>query len=131
MTTSAQPSLLLIANHPQFIYLIERYGERCGRQISSADTIDKAVERMRQDRPALVLLHLTGWSHDGWPILRDLKQHCAAHNIPIVIISAVADEARARAEGAAYWLWQPVMYGDFLTALAAAGILPPLAAPAQ
>ncbi len=124
MTTSTQPSLLLIANHPQFTYLIERYGERSGCRFSSVDSVDKAVERMQRDRPALVLLHLTGWSHDGWPILRDLKQHCATHTIPIAIISAIVDEARARAEGAAYWLWQPVMYDDFLSALVATGVLP-------
>jgi CheY-like chemotaxis protein len=127
MTPSTQPSLLLIANHPQFTYLLERYGERSGCRFSSADSIDKAVEQMRRDRPAIVLLHLnlTGWSHDGWPILHHLKQHCATHDIPIAIISAIVDEARARAEGAAYWLWQPVMYDDFLSALVATGVLPP------
>jgi CheY-like chemotaxis protein len=131
MAARTQPSLLLIANHPQFTYLIKRYGERSGCRVRSADAIDKAVERMRRDRPAMVLLHLTGWSHDGWPILRDLKQHSAAHNIPIAIISAIADEARARAEGATYWLWQPVMYDDFLAALVATGVLPQVAGAAH
>ena len=123
MTTRTQPSLLLIANNPQFTYLIKRYGERSGCRVRSADCVDRAVERMRQDRPAMVLLHLAGWSHDGWPLLRDLRQHAVADTIPIAIISAIADEARARAEGATCWLWQPVMYGDFLTALVAAGVL--------
>ena len=124
MMTRTQPSLLLIANNPQFTYLIKRYGERSGCRVRSADSVDRAVERMRQDRPAMVLLHLTGWSHDGWPLLRDLKQLAVTDTIPIAIISAIADEARARAEGVTCWLWQPVMYGDFLIALVAAGVLP-------
>jgi DNA-binding response OmpR family regulator len=131
MMPVTQPTLLLIANHAQFTYLITRYGERSGCRVISASTIDIALELMLRDRPAMVLLHLMSWPHDGWPILRRLKEHHATHDIPITIISALADEARARDEGAAYWLWQPVMYADFLAALVATGALPPRHVPAQ
>ena len=120
-----QPTLLLITNHPQFIYLIKRYGERSGCQVISAGSVDVALELMVPERPALVLLHVMSWPHDGWSALRCLREHRETHNIPIAIISALMDEARARDEGAAYWLWQPVMYTDFLAALTATGVLPP------
>lgn len=125
MTQVTSPTLFLIANHPQFTYLIERYGERSGCRIMSVATVDKALQLMQQERPAMVLLHMTGWPHGGWPILQTLKQATMLHTIPITIISTVADEARARAEGARYWLWQPVMYDDFEAALVATGVLPP------
>jgi CheY-like chemotaxis protein len=124
------PTLLLIANHPQFIYLIKRYGQQSGCRVLSVGSIEAAIALL-QDRPAMVLLHLTAWSHDGWPILRRLKQNGASDGIPITIISALADEARARTEGATYWLWQPVMYTDFLAALVATGTLPSNAALCQ
>jgi DNA-binding response OmpR family regulator len=117
------PTLLLIANHLQLLYLIERYAERSGCRLISAGTADVALELMMGDRPAMVLLHLKSWPHD-WPILRRLREHGATHDIPITIISALADEARARDEGATYWLWQPVMYDDFRAALAITGVLP-------
>jgi len=123
------PTLLLIATHPQFIYLIKRYGERSGCRVVSAGTVDVALALMPRERPAMVLLHLMAWPYDDWLTLRHLKEHRAADQIPITVISALADEARARVEGAAYWLWQPVMYADFLAALAATGTLPPAAAP--
>jgi putative two-component system response regulator len=118
------PTLLLIASHPQFIYLIKRYGEQSGCRVISAGTLDTALELMLQDRPAMVLLHLLSWPHDDWQTLRRLKAHRTIGDIPITIISALADEARARDEGAAYWLWQPVMYADFRAALAVTGVLP-------
>jgi DNA-binding response OmpR family regulator len=124
-----RPTILLIANHPQFMYLIQRYAERSGCRVISTSTVDVALALMLRDRPAMVLLHMMSWPHDGWPILRRLKENRATHNIPITIISALADEARARDEGAAYWLWQPVMYADFLDALVATGTLPPTVAP--
>jgi DNA-binding response OmpR family regulator len=124
MTPVIQPTLLLIANHPQFRYLIKRYGEQSRCRVISAGTVDAALELIVRERPVLVLLHLMSWPYDGWPILRRLQEHCDFHNIPITIISALMDEARARDEGAAYWLWQPVMYTDFLAALTATGVLP-------
>jgi DNA-binding response OmpR family regulator len=127
MTRIPAPTLVLIANDPQMSYLIERYGERSGCHVKSANTVDRAVALMRRNRPAMVLLHLTGWPHDGWPLLRALKEQSALGTIPITIISAIADEPGARAEGATYWLWQPVMYDDFQAPLVAAGVLPQLA----
>src|SRR5258708_6894883 len=94
------PTLLLIANHRQFIYLIKRYGEQSGCRVISASTVDAALELMVQERPVLVLLHLMSWPHDGWSTLRRLQEHRETHNIPITVISALIDEARARDEGA-------------------------------
>jgi DNA-binding response OmpR family regulator len=124
MTTHTRPLLLLIANHPQLSYLIERYGERSGCRVISAAAAEPALDLIPREPPAMVLLHVMAWPHDGWPILRRLKQSRAMYTIPITIISAIADEARAREEGARYWLWQPVMYDDFRAVLAIAGVLP-------
>lgn len=123
MTLITLPSLLLIASHPQFIYLIQRYGERSGCRVVSAESVDTALALMRREQPAMVLLHLMAWPHDDWHMLRRLREHGADSSIPITVISAMADEARARDEGAAYWLWQPVMYADFRAALIATGVL--------
>jgi DNA-binding response OmpR family regulator len=129
MMPTIQPTILLITTHPQLTYLIKRYGEQSACHVISAGTIETALESMIQDRPAMVLLHLMVWPHDDWQTLRRLKEHSAIGNIPITIISALADEERARHEGAAYWLWQPVMYADFRAALAITGVLPQIAAP--
>jgi len=123
MIPVTRPTLLLLANHPQLTYLIKRYGEQSGCQVSSTGAVEEALRMIEQERPAMVLLHLMSWPHEGWPILRRLKQHRAISGIPITIISAIADEARARDEGATHWLWQPVMYDDFRAALVVAGVL--------
>jgi DNA-binding response OmpR family regulator len=124
MILVTRPSLLLLTKHPQLTYLIERYGEQSGCRVSSTGAVDAALRMIEQERPAMVLLHLMSWPHEGWPILRRLKEYRATGDIPITIISAIVDEARARDEGASHWLWQPVMYDDFRAALAIAGVLP-------
>jgi putative two-component system response regulator len=120
----SRPTLLLVTGHPQLLYLITRYGEQSGCLVVGAETVDGAVALLGRERPAAVLLHLLPWPDESWEALRRLKASPAANGIPITIISALADEARARDEGAAHWLWQPVMYADFLAALTATHALP-------
>jgi CheY-like chemotaxis protein len=129
MMPTIQPTILLITTHPQLIYLIKRYGEQSACHVISAGTVDAALELMLRDRPAMLLLHLMLWPHDDWQALRRLKEHDTTGHIPITIISALADEERARDEGASYWLWQPVMFADFRAALAVTGVLPHNSAP--
>ena len=124
MMSVMRPTLLLITNHPQLTYLIKRYGEQSGCWVRSAGAVDAAVRLIEQERPAMVLVHLMSWPHEGWPILQRLKEYRAISDIPITIISAIVDEARARDEGATHWLWQPVMYDDFRDALVITGVLP-------
>jgi DNA-binding response OmpR family regulator len=121
----SQPTLLLVTSDPQLQYLITRYGEQGGCQVRSVDTVEGAMLLMREERPASVLLHLLSGPNQSWEMFRRLKASPAAEGIPLTVISALADEARARDEGAAYWLWQPVMYVDFLAALAATKVLEP------
>src|SRR5262245_63954395 len=98
MTTMTQPApaLLLIANHLHLIYLIERYAERSGCRVICADNVDIALDLARRERPAMLLLHLTSASDDGWASLRRLHTDLAGDDIPIAIIAAIPDEARAR-----------------------------------
>ena len=118
MTFAPLPTLLLISIHPHFIYLIKRYGARSGHQVLVVATVAQALVALRVARPVMLLLHLPAEPHDGWAPLRQLHAHPTTHLTPITVISAWADEARARAEGATYWLWQPVLYADFVSALA-------------
>jgi CheY-like chemotaxis protein len=115
------PVILLISDDAQFIYLIGRYGNRCGGQIISASTLHAALAQIQQARPALVVLDGLRAPPEGWHILRALKADPATRAIPVALASAVGDEARAWEEAADYWLAQPVLYDDFVAVLQAIG----------
>jgi CheY-like chemotaxis protein len=120
----SRPTLLLLTGSPQLLYLFSRYGELSGCRVLGADTVEGAAALIGQERPAVVFLHLQPWPDQSWRYMHHIRASPGAAAFPIAIISAVADEARARAEGASYWLWQPVMYADFLAALVATAALP-------
>jgi CheY-like chemotaxis protein len=121
MGPATTPAILLISDDSQFIYLIARYGNRCGGQVISATSLHAALAQIQQARPALVMLDGLLSPPDGWHILRALKADPATRAIPVALASAVGDEARAWEEGADYWLAQPVLYDDFLAVLRAIG----------
>jgi DNA-binding response OmpR family regulator len=121
MGHATTPVILLISDDSQFIYLIARYGNRCGGQIISASTLHAALAQIHQARPALVVLDGLLAPPEGWHILRALKADPATCAIPLALASAVGDEVRAWEEGTDYWLAQPVLYDDFLAVLQAIG----------
>lgn len=123
MGHATTPIILLISDDSQFIYLIARYGNRCGALVISASTLHAVLAQIQQARPALMVLDGLLSPPEGWHILRALKAEPGTSAIPVALASAVGDEARAWEEGADYWLAQPVLYDDFLAVLQAIGAL--------
>ena len=123
MMLATQPLLLLISDDPQLAYLIGRYCEHSGCRVRHAANVDLAIAAMPLEKPTMLLLHLLSTAPQaGWSNLLRLQQSFASETIPITVVSALADEVSARAFGAEYWLWQPVMYNDFHSVLSAARI---------
>ena len=117
-------AVLLIGDDLQFSYLIKRYGRSCGCQVVNVIGLDEAYSRVNEMRPALIVLHGLNVSADDWRVLRTLKRERGTCDIPVAVCLASVDEARAWEAGVDYWLTQPVLYEDFLAALAATGIAP-------
>ncbi|MDH4289350.1 MAG: CHASE domain-containing protein [Aquincola sp.] len=75
---------------------------------------------IRQRRPSLVLLDMQLPDIDGVDLLRQLKADDETADIPVIVVSADATEARiaeAIAAGAAHYLTKPVSVPQFLSAL--------------
>ena len=119
MGCATAPVILLISDDSLFIYLITRYGNRCGGQVIYANSLHAALAQIQEARPALVVLDGLIPSSGSWQILRALKANPATRTIPVALASTVGDEARAWEEGTDYWLAQPVLYDDFLAVLQA------------
>jgi CheY-like chemotaxis protein len=127
MCTITIPLILLIDNSLDFAYLIDRYGAKSGCRIDHATTIEGALAKIKHNPPEALLLNLMLPSNSGWQLLQSAKCDESLKRIPIIGFSSIRDEARARVEGADYYLWKPIMYDDFLSALEAVGVKRPVA----
>jgi CheY-like chemotaxis protein len=115
-------TVLLVEDDPAFIYLIQRYADKGGCRLVSTARGDEALELARREWPVLILLDIMLPGMDGWQVLRELKADASTSGIPVVLCSALSEEARGVEEGADGYLRKPVLYQDFMAALKDAGI---------
>ena len=108
---------MTVGSDPHFIYLMQYYARKSGRQAMTAPPGEEAVAFARQQRPAVIVLEADLPGAPGWDVSRALKANRATSEIPVVICSWRHEETRSLAEGAAGYLRKPVSYGDSVTVL--------------
>jgi len=81
-----------------------------------------ALAFAQQTQPAVIVLDVAFPGTASWDMLKALKADRATRDIPVVMCSGLEQEARGLEAGAEVCLSKPVMYYDFLTALADAGV---------
>ena len=107
-----KPSILLIGNDPSLEYLLERYAHRSGYCLQSIRSISPDVD-IFQTQPQSIWFS----SLDVLEAFQSQKSMILSCNVPIVVCSSIADDARAMDLGADYLLLHPLTYDCFISTL--------------
>ena len=92
MASEAKKRILVIDDEPEIQKLIRAILERWGFEIISAFDVNTGVEVLRQKPlPDLVLLDIMLPDVDGLELLRQIRETKVFDNLPIIIISGLAD----------------------------------------
>lgn len=115
--------VMLVEDDPQFVYLIQRYARSSGCQVIHVDSIGQTVLQAQKELPNLILLDLAlGGTVDrqgqSWQVLQALKTDPVTCKIHVFVCSASEVMTRGWEEYADGCLLKPVMYEDFMAALA-------------
>jgi ActR/RegA family two-component response regulator len=107
-----KPSIILIGDDPSLAYLLERYAYRAGYRLQY---VCKASENLdlSQIQPQSIWFS----SLDVLENYQPQKDAILACDVPIVVCSSIAEDARAMDLGADYLLLHPLTYDSFLGAL--------------
>lgn len=89
--------ILIVDDDPDFVEITRMILEPNGYQVSSASNGQQALARMRQHRPDLVLLDVM-MSHvlDGLDVSRQMQKDAELSDIPIIMVSSIADSPHAK-----------------------------------
>lgn len=118
----SSPTCLCVELDPDFYYLIQSYAGRSGLRAAHVGRGVETLSAVHQIRPAVICLEPEHHADEtAWEVLRALKADPLAAAIPVILFSWLEEEEKARVAGAAVYVRKPVMYVDFLDALAAAG----------
>lgn len=118
MSPSSVPKVMLIEDDPQFVYLIQRYARSSGCQVIHVDPVSQTVPLAQEELPDLILLDISLSGADGWQVLHALKADPISRKVPVYVCSASETTIHECEEQADGCLLKPVMYEDFLAALA-------------
>ncbi len=113
------PLVLVVDDDPDILEAVGEILEGEGYRVDRARNGEEALARVEAERPSAVLLDLLMPVMDGFAVARALRERAGAP-IPVVVISADADPARAGELGAHGWLVKPFDIEALLARVAAA-----------
>lgn len=89
---SEQRLILVVDDDPDFIEISRLALERAGYRVAGACSPAEALQAIAAERPALIVSDLMMNSSDaGFLFARRIKEDAALREIPVLIVSAIAD----------------------------------------
>jgi PAS domain S-box-containing protein len=101
-------SILVIDDDPTARHLLQRILEADGHTVLVASTTEEGLDIARTAQPALITLDLLMPGIDGWSALRALKADEATQDIPVIVVSMMADRKTGISLGAIDALSKPI-----------------------
>ena len=114
-------TIMIAANDPNIIYLLQRYAEESGFQTVKTSQDTDVLTLAQQVKPALIIVDINLPGTMGGELLRCLKTDPGTRHIPVVVYSCLDEPLDDWGEGVAGYLRKSVMYDDFVTVLERAG----------
>ncbi len=84
--------IVLAEDEPQIARLVEFKLKKEGYQVTWKENGEEALEAIKADRPDLILLDVMMPVMDGYEVLRQLKKDENLKSIPVIILTARAQE---------------------------------------
>ncbi len=102
--------VLVIDDEPGIIEIVEANLEGDGFEVISAINGKEGLEKIKSDRPDLVVLDVMMPEMDGWEVLRRIEQDPDLAGLPVIMLTAKAadeDYIHGLEEGAVEYITKP------------------------
>jgi DNA-binding response OmpR family regulator len=86
-------TILIIEDDPDIQELLKYNLERDGFEVLITDTGEKGFQNAEAQRPSLILLDLMLPGRPGLDVCRDLREHKATKDIPLIMVTAKGEES--------------------------------------
>jgi len=121
--TGTTRHILLVEDNEVNRNMLTRRLERAGHTVITAADGETALNVMREEQPAVVLMDMNLPVKDGWTACFEAKADGAIRDIPIIALTAHAmeeDKARALAAGCTDFATKPIDFPALLSVIEAA-----------
>jgi len=118
---ASRRKILVIDDEPDVLDFLRLVLAKSGYEPLVAPNGTEGLIRAHVEKPDLILLDLMMEEKDGWETLRQLKLDPESRDVPVVVLSARAedkDKIRALQEGALDYITKPFSLRDSLSKIA-------------
>ncbi|MGZ4788577.1 MAG: ATP-binding protein [Terriglobales bacterium] len=107
---SEQPSVpvLVIEDNFETLYSYEKFLQGSEFHVVPAKSEDEARRKLRDLKPAVILLDVLLGEHSSWGLLQELRQNAETQQIPIMVVTVVDNRSKAFALGADEFAVKPI-----------------------
>jgi len=108
--TAEVPSipLLVVEDNFETLYSYEKFLQGSEFHIVPAKTIEEARRKLRDLRPAVILLDVLMGEQTSWQLLQEIRQNADTHNIPVIVATVVDNRTKAFSLGADDFATKPI-----------------------
>ena len=117
MTEDTSRRLLLVEDNEVNREMLQRRLQRVGYTLDCAADGQEALDKMRDLKPALVLLDINLPVKDGWTVAKEANSDSDIQDIPIIALTAHAmesDRQQALASGCQDYATKPIDFHEIL-----------------
>jgi len=111
------PTILVIEDNPQNMYLMRFLLEKHGFKVLGAENGAEGIEIAERDRPDCILLDIQLPVLDGYAVARELRKNSNLSSTPIIAVTSYAmlgDREKALAAGATDYVEKPINPDTFV-----------------
>jgi CheY-like chemotaxis protein len=118
--------ILVVDDDDDFRETVAEVLTEAGYPVEQAENGEKALERIREEQPGVVLLDLKMPVLDGWGVMERMRQDPRSAAVPILILSAYGFEWESELTGAQGYIPKSVGMDEILERVRKAAGPPPL-----
>jgi len=116
--------ILIVDDSPTERYYLSDILARNGYEVSTAESGEEALARIRTDQPELILMDVVMPGANGFQVTRSIARDPALQHVPVIICSSKnqeTDRIWGLRQGAKDYLIKPVSAAELLSKIAALG----------
>ncbi|HEY3280820.1 MAG TPA: response regulator [Armatimonadota bacterium] len=110
--------ILAVDDQVHIVRLVQINLERHGYQVATAYDGEEALQKVKQERPDLIVCDVMMPRKDGFEVLRELKADPTTRDIPVIMLTAKAQDAdvfKGWASGVDCYLTKPFNPGELIS----------------
>ncbi len=85
--------IMVVDDEPDIVYVVRKMLEKGGYEVVEANSGEEALEKLKKEKPDLVLLDIMMPGIDGWETCRRIKKRKESKHVLVAMLTVMGNKA--------------------------------------